>query len=360
MSYSDTVKRTWNDNRLMSVLLELTYACNLNCSFCYNDLTLGGQRLSLEQYRALLDDLAFLGVLNLSLSGGEPLAHPRFFEIASHARRLGFVIRLKTNGHAVRESVARRIRDEVDPFLIEVSVHGARAESHDRQTQVAGSFERLIANIRTMKSLGLRVKANSVLTRWNEDEVEAMLDLFEELDVRLQIDPEVKPMDDGDPGPLAIEATAEGQARYRRALEARARRNAAARAAPSPAEARKAVMAGTDKHCGAGSNTIAVDPYGRVLPCVQWRLPVGNLHEQRITDIWAGSAALQDVRETTKTVRRKLDALGEAGRLSNFCPGAAHTYAGDPLAIYPAAERRIGQSGRAQVRLTVLSRRGAK
>lgn len=167
-------------------------------------------------------------------------------------------------------------------------------------------------------------------------------------------------MDDGDPGPLAIEATAEGQARYRRALEARARRNAAARAAPSPAEARKAVMAGTDKHCGAGSNTIAVDPYGRVLPCVQWRLPVGNLHEQRITDIWAGSAALQDVRETTKTVRRKLDALGEAGRLSNFCPGAAHTHVGDPLAIYPAAEQRMAAPGRAQVRLTVLSRRGAK
>ena len=171
MSYSRTVKRAWNDNRLMSVLLELTYACNLNCTFCYNDLTLGGQRLSLVQYRELLEDLASLGVLTLSLSGGEPLAHPHFFDIASHARSLGFVIRIKTNGHAVREAVARRIRDEVDPFLIEVSVHGARAETHDRQTRVPGSFERLVANIGTMKSLGLRVKVNSVLTRWNEKEV---------------------------------------------------------------------------------------------------------------------------------------------------------------------------------------------
>ena len=38
MSYADTIKRSWNDNRLMSVLLELTYACNLDCTFCYNDL----------------------------------------------------------------------------------------------------------------------------------------------------------------------------------------------------------------------------------------------------------------------------------------------------------------------------------
>lgn len=354
MSYSDTVKRTWNDNRLMSVLLELTYACNLDCTYCYNDLALGGQRLSLEQYRELLDDLASIGVLNLSLSGGEPLAHPRFFEIAAHARILGFVIRLKTNGHAMKEAVALRVHEEVDPFLVEVSLHGARAQTHDRQTRVAGSFERLVANIRAMKSVGLRVKVNSVLTRWNEGEIEELLALLDSLDVPFQIDPEVKPKDDGDPSPLEIEATPEGQARYRRALEARHPPDANATDSPAPAEARKAIMAGTDKHCGAGSNTIAVDPYGRVLPCVQWRVPVGNLHERRIGEIWAASPVLEDVRQTTKTVRQKLDALGDAGVLSNFCPGAAHTHGGDPFGIYPAVERRMAQSGRARVRLRVL------
>ncbi|MFW2390704.1 MAG: SPASM domain-containing protein, partial [Polyangiales bacterium] len=232
--------------------------------------------------------------------------------------------------------------------------HGARAETHDRQTQVPGSFERLVANIGTMKSLGLRVKANSVLTRWNEGEVEEILDLFDALDVLHQIDPEVKPMDNGDLGPLAIEATEEGLARYHRALEARVPQGVPAPKTTSPAEARRAMMEGTDKHCGAGSNTIAIDPYGRVLPCVQWRVPVGNLHERRITEIWARSGKLQEVRETTRAARRMLEELGDGGVTSNFCPGAAHTYAGDPLAIYPPVEQRMAQSGRARVRLTVL------
>ena len=354
MSYADTVKRTWNDNRLMSVLLELTYACNLDCTFCYNDVSLRGRRLSLAQYRELLDDLASLGVLNLSLSGGEPLAHPHFFDIAGHARGLGFVIRLKTNGHAVKGAVARRIREEVDPFLVEVSIHGAIAETHDRQTRVPGSFERLVANIRTMKSLGLRVQANSVLTRWNEHEVENLIALCDELDVPFQMDPEVKPKDDGDRSTLAIEASPEGQARYRRALEARVQQGVAATEAASPAAERKSIMAGTDKHCGAGSNTMAVDPYGSVLPCVQWRVAVGNLHQQRVADIWAASGVLHDVRETTKAARRKLEALGDAGIESSFCPGAAHTYSGDPLALYPPAEQRMAESGRARVRLAVL------
>ena len=354
MSYSNTIKRAWTENRLMVVLLELTYACNLDCTFCYNDLARVGQQLSLDQYRQLLDDLAELGILNLTLSGGEPLAHPRFFDIASHARSLGFVIRLKTNGHAVKETVARRIRDEVDPFIVEVSVHGATAETHDRQTRVAGSFERLVANIRTMKSLGLRVKANSVLTRWNEHELEGMLTLYDELGVLFQIDPEVKPRDDGDRGPLAIEASAEGRARYRSALEARANRDGADIETATPDAVPKPIVARTDKHCGAGANSIAIDPYGSVLPCVQWRASVGNLHEQRIAEIWAGSTGLQEVRETTKAARRMLEDLGDAAVTSNFCPGAAHVYSGDPLALYPAVEQRIDASARARVRLTVL------
>ncbi|NNE20270.1 MAG: radical SAM protein, partial [Myxococcales bacterium] len=248
MSYSNTIRRAWTENRLMSVLLELTYACNLDCTFCYNDLARVGQPLSLDQYRQLLDDLAELGLLNLTLSGGEPLAHPRFFDIARHARSLGFVIRLKTNGHAVRHAMAERIRNEVDPFIIEVSVHGASPETHDRQTRVAGSFERLVANIRTMKSLGLRVKANSVLTRWNEHEVEGMLALYDELGVLFQIDPEVKPRDDGDLEPLAIQASEKGRAKYRSALRARANRDGADIETVSTDAGPKPVVARTDKH----------------------------------------------------------------------------------------------------------------
>ena len=97
-----------------------------------------------------------------------------------------------------------------------------------------------------------------------------------------------------------------------------------------------------------------IDPYGAVLPCVQWRVPAGNLHEARVTEIWASSGMLREVRETTRAARRKLEGLGDAGLVANFCPGAAHTYSGDPLAMYPPAEQRMAAAGRARVRLTVL------
>jgi organic radical activating enzyme len=54
-----------------------------------------------------------LQVLNLTLSGGEPLVHPDFFLLGSRARELGSVVRVKSNGHALRGAALRRLRDEV-------------------------------------------------------------------------------------------------------------------------------------------------------------------------------------------------------------------------------------------------------
>lgn len=339
MGFEQVLRKAWRDNLLFSVLVELTYRCNLDCFFCYNDLGLRGEPLRTDQYFAFFEDLRDLQVLNLTLSGGEPLAHPDFLRLGAHARELGFVVRLKSNGHALRGEMARRIRDEVDPFLTEVSLHGATAATHDRQTRVPGSFDRLLANLREALGLGLRVKLNSTLTRWNERDVEGMLDLADQLGLPLQIDPEVTPRDDGDTEPLSIALSREGLEHLFAVQAARARSGAGALSVAREGD-EGTVPVPLEKHCGAGSAGIAVDPYGNVYPCVQWRRPVGNLHHQSIRDIWTGSAGLREVRELTARAKEVVDAQGSAGPLLNFCPGLAATHTGDPLRVYPDAIRR--------------------
>lgn len=339
MGFEQLLQKTWRDNLLFSVLVELTYRCNLDCFFCYNDLGLRGEPLRTDRYRAFFEELRDLQVLNLTLSGGEPLAHPDFLKLGAWARELGFVVRVKSNGHAVRGEMARRIRDEVDPFLIEVSLHGATAATHDRQTRIPGSFDRLLANLREALALGLRIKINSTLTRWNEGEIEGMLAIADDLGVQLQIDPEVTPRDDGDTEPLSIMPSREGIARLFAVQAERARRGSTGVSVTREGDD-LAVPVATEKHCGAGSSGIAVDPYGNVYPCVQWRRPVGNLHRQSIREIWTGSAGLREVRELTTRAKGVVEAYGPAGPLLNFCPGSAATRTGDPLQVYPDAVRR--------------------
>ncbi|HEY2739952.1 MAG TPA: hypothetical protein VGK45_16200, partial [Thermoanaerobaculia bacterium] len=71
MGFEQILQKTWRDNILFSVLVELTYRCNLDCFFCYNDVGLRGEPLRTEQYFAFFSELRDLQVLNLTLSGGE-------------------------------------------------------------------------------------------------------------------------------------------------------------------------------------------------------------------------------------------------------------------------------------------------
>ena len=347
MTWSSVNTRAWTDHRLMSVLFELTYACNLDCEFCYNDVSMGGEPMTFAEYSAVLEELADMGVLNVTFSGGEPLANKDFFAIAGRARELGFVIRIKSNGHALRGAVAKRLREEVDPYIVEVSLHGSSAAVHDKQTRVPGSFDRLLSNLRELRALGIRLKVNSTLTRYNEHELEGIFAICDELGAQIQVDPEVKPRDDGDRTPIDLMASPAAKARLSSLIRARGaakRANPDAVVAPpvdirASAEARRAQTAGNDKHCAAGSAHLTVDPMGGVLPCVQWRVTVGNVR-QGLRAIFEHNSQLAEVRETTRAVKRMVDAHGDAGQMMNFCPGAAHVYSGDPLALYaPAIER---------------------
>jgi MoaA/NifB/PqqE/SkfB family radical SAM enzyme len=331
-TFTDVIARSWDGNRLMTALIELTYRCNLDCFFCYNDLGLRGKPLTFEQYETFLRDLAAMNVLTVVLSGGEPLAHPDFFRIGALARELGFVVRVKSNGHALRGELARRLRDEVDPFVTEVSLHGACAETHDRQTRVPGSFDRLVENLREMLALGLRVKVNSTLTRWNENETEAMYALVDSLGLPMRFDLTVSPRDDGNREPLDVAPTREGITRL---LQLESDRYSRLPTLPTLDEA---IPTPIGKHCGAGSSAIAIDPYGNVYPCVQWRRAVANLHTSSVADLWASNAGLDEIRrETSEAVG--VVAAHPRGKLLNFCPGLAEILTGSATKVPEEMER---------------------
>ncbi len=329
--FAEKMRQTWEQNILFSVLLELTYGCNLNCAFCYNDKTLQGKTISRKQYLALFQDLRNMGVLNLILSGGEPLAHKDFFFLGRHAREMGFAIRIKSNGHALHPTTARRLKEEVDPFIIEISIHGSCANTHDRQTRVQGSFRQLIKNLHTLKALKLRFQLNSVLTCWNEDEIAEMYSLAEKFEVPLKFDSQVTPKDNGDQSPLEL---APGERGLRNLLHIQLQ------SARQTQEGKTGNTPQTRTYCGAGASTVAIDPVGNVYPCVQWRQAVGNLHNQNIQQIWQNNAALGSIRKTNEQAQKNMLEQGEKAALGSFCPGMANLVGGDAAAIYPSVHLR--------------------
>jgi len=190
-------------------------------------------------------------------------------------------------------------------------------------------------NISLARALGLRVKLSAPLTCWNDGQVEEMLDLAEANGLQLQIDPDITPRDDGDTAPTALALDEAGLKQFTETIERRARTKTAGGDVGSQDEATSPKTPVPDvvsrKHCGAGSSTIAVGPYGTVYPSVQYRQPIGNLHEQSVKVIWETSSALREVRDEVVKVKEWRDSLGEGeGRWP---------FAREPPASRPAARR---------------------
>jgi MoaA/NifB/PqqE/SkfB family radical SAM enzyme len=241
--------------------------------------------------------------------------------------------------------LARRLKLEVDPFVTEVSLHGACAATHDRQTRVEGSFSQLMHNIQEMLQIGMRVQLNVPLTRWNEAEVEALCVLADRLGLLLQIDPDITPIDTGDAAPLSIAPTETGLRRLHEVGQARLAASSIEKRTTGTGELenrgvqKKGCPESTTKHCGAGSTGLAVDPYGNVYPCVQWRIRLGSFHDQSVKDIWQNSEKLRRVRALNEKVgEARKSAKADAGLA--FCPGIAQTETGSPFSLYSAFRLR--------------------
>ncbi len=313
MYKTDILRKVRQQRLLHDVSLELTYRCNLDCFYCYNDRHKQGQLLSLTQYQNLLSDLADMQTLHLMLTGGEPTIHPHFFAIGRISRELGFVVRVRTNGHNLNRSIARRIADEIEPYAVEISLHGATADVHDRQTRVAGSFERLLNNIGQAKSAGLRIQAVTTPTAWNEHQIEAMFALCDKLDIPLRFQGPVAPRDNGDTEPLRIQPQPETWKTI--AALIKKRRKADDFLPPDPENHKIPEPQAT---CSVGVSGVDIDPYGNVQACMHLQESAGNLHEQSIKEIWHHSPLFQRARS------RAIDAAKQFG-------DAAPTQLGAPL-----------------------------
>jgi len=324
--YASLVAKSWNSALPMTALWEITYACNHKCAFCYNCPERGRRELTKEQITDGLRKIADLGCVFLVLSGGEPLTRPDFFDIAWAGKKLGFAIRIYTNGYLVDEIVARKLK-ELMPFEIEISFHGSRAESFDKLTGVPGSFDRVLQGIRNLRAQGLKVNMKCPITRWNQWELREIKALAESLGCHAEFDAVITPRDDGDTSPLALQADRE----FLEKLWSPEYADITHEEVPVP---RNDTL--VQANCGTGRSTIALDPYGNIYPCVQWRRSAGLITDvPDLRALWKESPVLNEVRRIALEIPKTTLKTCESGEFCSFCPGVAEVQTGDPRNIYP-------------------------
>ncbi len=159
-----------------TLLCELTYRCPLHCPYCSNPLqmTRAEQELSTEDWKRVFTQARDLGVLQLGLSGGEPLVRKDLEELVAHAREVGLYSTLVTSALGLTAKRAEALKAAgIDH--VQISFQDTDAANADkiagirlgRQKQEAAAL---------VKSLGLAFSVNVVLHRGNLDRLGEIID----------------------------------------------------------------------------------------------------------------------------------------------------------------------------------------
>ena len=165
------------DRRPTTMLAELTHRCPLHCPYCSNPVELdrASAELTTDEWRRVFSEARALGVLQLGLSGGEPLVRRDLEALVSHAREVGLYTTLVTSGLGLTATRARRLA-EAGLDHVQISFQDAERESAER---IAGarSWDAKLAAAATVRELGVAFSVNVVLHRENIDRVEQLIEL---------------------------------------------------------------------------------------------------------------------------------------------------------------------------------------
>jgi PqqA peptide cyclase len=172
--------------RPYTLVAELSYRCPLHCPYCSNPVSIGGERwraeLETEHWARVFAEARALGVLQLALTGGEPMVRRDLDELVAAGRAAGLYSTLVTAGmHLTRERGARLMAAGLDH--VQVSIQSPDPQENDRIAGVR-SFARKIAAARAARELGFPLTINCVLHRANLGRIEEILALAEELDAQ--------------------------------------------------------------------------------------------------------------------------------------------------------------------------------
>lgn len=314
--------------------LMVTYRCNFHCAMCDMPIKActhaqkGKIEFATPRFLQIIDEFAALGVPGIGFTGGEPLLREDIFELLAATRKRGMIAHLNTNGWLLGDEQARAVI-AIGVDSVNVSLDGASAATHDRIRRCAGAFDRAVSAVERLTRLKrqqgshVRIKTVAVIDETNIDEVPEMIALAKKLgtdciefiprqpfgdlsenvipspDHLVKVDKLVDYLLGAMKQGINIENSPAHLKLFRHSFAEH----------PSPVR------------CGAAFNSLAVDCYGDIFPCVpwiNWGKATGNIDNDSLAHLWYSPAYQKQRKDVSRCRDCYLNCQTELNLLFDF------------------------------------------
>jgi radical SAM protein with 4Fe4S-binding SPASM domain len=280
---------------LTSFQIELSSRCNERCVHCYIPHERKNTDIDPALFSGIIEQCRELGILNLTLSGGEPMIHRNFPDFLRQLRDYDFSVAILSNLTLLDDEILSALKSNPN-CRVQVSLYSMKPEVHDSITMLPGSFDKTYNAVIKLIENNVRVyiscptmKQNkacySDVLKWAQGHnVQALTDYImmarydhtkDNLDNRLSLDDIEK----------IIKLVMSNNEEYSNDILSddfyeRINRNRA-----------------DDSLCGAGISSMCMDAKGNCYPCPGWQeFKVGSTKESSLKEIWTNSPRINYLR----------------------------------------------------------------
>jgi len=335
----DSVESQFKDflysvNVPFNVMFELTYNCNEQCIHCFNPgasrndsekSTRNTKELSLSDYKRIIDELAEMGVVRITLTGGDPFVKKDIWEIIQYIYDKDFALDIFTNGIYLFENEKVIKLSKYYPRSIGISIYSGEAHIHELITRKLGSFEKSLSVIKSLTDLAIPVMIKCPITKVNVKSYYTVADIAYKYGGTIQYD-------------LCISNSVDGDFSITKNLRIDEKTmEIVMRDSRVPLYVGEEVPNYGQQHkdpssnlCGAGMYSINITPDGNVFPCNALTIGLGNVNEKSFTSIWCNSEELKRLREITFADTEACGKLPYC-EYCNYCVGCSFTEYGNVL-----------------------------
>lgn len=278
--------------------IELTSKCNERCVHCYIPHECKLDSISDELYYKTLEELSNMGVLDLTLSGGEPMMHPNFKEYLLAAKNYDFSVNVLSNLTLLTDDIVDAMKS-LRLSSVSVSLYSMVPEHHDSITKVSGSWKKTVASIEKLIANDIPLQVNCPTMKQNKDDFADVLKWCNKRKVRANTDYIMMAKYNHDCSNLEYRLSLDEVADVIKSVTFDNKDYQ--RIVLSPDFVEQCERMEIDKNsrvCGVGVSACCMVANGNVYPCAGWQDYIcGNLTKTSLKDIWENSPKMKWLRE---------------------------------------------------------------
>lgn len=288
VSYNEIFRGEYS---LTRVHVDISSRCNENCVHCYIPVECKNSMMDADMFDKVLDQCVDMKIINITLSGGEPMLNPNLKLFLSKCCEANLSVNILSNLTYLSNELLDVITS--NPLIcVQTSLYAIDADIHDSITQHKGSFQKTISAIRELHKRNVPMQINCPIMKQNLHCYREVLDFAKSLNIEASSDYTLFGCYDSSGVNLSCRITI---ADVEDILDADYRDAKVFKEAIQVINQKK--VGNDEPICTVCKSSLCVSNNGDVYPCEGWqRMILGNINSMTLRHIWEDAPLTKHLR----------------------------------------------------------------